>query len=119
MGWSYDKGLTSWLPNRFQMDCASFLAFKVDLEPVVTSLAIAKRSKFDCSLSDKITVTHILVKNFEVHVVPDILDVDFEKFIGPFGIFARILHRLGTDALLASVDHNVGVHLTEGLGVTG
>ena len=118
LGRSCDECLARWLPNRFQMDCASFLAFKVDLEPIVASLAHAKRGEFDRGLSDKIAVTHVFVKNFEMHIITDILNIDFEKFVAPFGIFARILHGLGADALLASVDHNVGVHLTEGLGVT-
>ena len=100
------------------MDCASWLAFKVDFEPIVASLAYAKRGEFDRGFSDEIAVTHVFVKNFEMHIITDILDIDFEKFVGPFGIFACVLLGLGADALLASVDHNVGVHLAEGLGVT-
>lgn len=117
LGRSYNECLASWLPNRFQMNRSSFLAFKVDLEPIVASLAHAKRGEFDRGLADEIAVTHVFVKNFEMHIITDILNIDFERFVAPFGIFTRILHSLGADALLASVDHNVGIHFAEGLGV--
>ena len=109
--------MASWLPNRFEVDRTGLLSLEVDLEPIITTLSHAKRGKFDCGLSNKIAITHVFVKNFEVHVIADVLDIDLEKLVGPFRCFAGVLHGLCTDALLASVDHDVGVHLAESLGV--
>jgi hypothetical protein len=117
LGWSGNKSLASWLPNRFKMNRAGLFPFEVDLEPVIAALTHAKRGKFDCSLSDKIAITNIFIKNFEVHVVPDVLDINFEELVGPFGIFAGVLHGFSTDALLACIYYDVGVHLTERLGI--
>jgi len=52
-----------------------------------------------------------------MHIVADVLDIDSEGLIGPFGGFAGILHRFGANALLTSVYYDVGVHLAEGFGV--
>jgi hypothetical protein len=73
--------LTSWLPNRFQMDCTGFLSLKVDLVPIIRSLSHAERGEFDCGFSNQVTIDNIFVEHFKVHVVSDVFDVDFEELI--------------------------------------
>lgn len=55
----------------------------------------------------------------QVEVVADILDVDLHTLVGPTGIFALALGSPGANALHASVDNTVGVHLGEEICAAG
>jgi hypothetical protein len=99
------------------VNSTGFLSFEVDLEPIITTLSIAKRGEFDCGLTNKVTIDDIFVENFKMHIVSDVFYIDNEKLIRPFGIFAGVLHGLGAYALLSSVNNNIGIHLAEGFSI--
>lgn len=106
------------LPLGPKMDSASLFTLKLDFEPFIETTVDRQRAEFDNVASDKITVTRIFVKDFYLHIISDILDVDFEELVVPLGSFTLILGSLGSDALHPGVANHVGIHLSEGFRVT-
>ncbi len=112
-----NKHLASRVPLTLDVDNTCSPTFVLDFIPHIKSTVHAQGAQFYVGLADEITVARIFIKNFQMHIVADVLDVEIELFIVPSGVFAFIHGSLSSEALHSHVYHTVGVHLADSFGV--
>jgi hypothetical protein len=112
-----NKHLASRVPLTLDVDNTCSPTFVLDFIPLIKSPVHAQGAELYVGLADEITVARIFIKNFQMHIVADVLDVEIELFIVPSGVFAFIHGSLSSEALHSHVYHTVGVHLADSFGV--
>ena len=112
-----NKHLASRVPLTLDVDNSCSPTFVLDFIPLIKSPVHAQGAQLYVGLADQITVARIFIKNFQMHVVADVLDVEIELLIVPSRVFAFVHSSLGSEALHSHVDHTVGVHLADSFGV--
>ena len=113
------RGGLSRFPESLQMNSADFLALVGDLPPVLKASGNAERRKLDGGFSDNLVGGyHVIVLDFEFHIISDVLDVEFELLF-PLGFLASIGVSLGALAFKAILDGDVRVHSAENFDITG
>ena len=105
-------------PLTLQPNAASFLAFPLNVKPLVDTGADAKSRKLKLDIADIVALGHILVLDCDKKIVAYVLHVDGPNFI-PLGGFARVVLNFGFVTLLTVLQFTVGVHLAEHFRVAG
>ena len=75
------------------------------------------RTKIFC-LTYQVTRCYVLIHDLNGHIVANVLDINIKGLV-PLGNLATALNRSSLKLLLSSLKDAVGVHLAEGLGVSG
>jgi hypothetical protein len=106
------------VPLGSKMDGASLSAFVLNFEPLIKARANTEGRNLYSVLTNQFRASDILIETLQMNVIADILHVNFEALV-PSGGLALVLGGFSSDALLAGVDNDVGVHLAECFGVSG
>ena len=87
-------------------------------EPLIHASNAAERRGLNLSSSYRVVVGNILIEDFNVHVISDVLDIDVVGLIPPRRL-ARVLFDSCLESLLSILNNTEGVHFTKELCVTG
>jgi hypothetical protein len=119
VGVSLSELLAGGAPLGFEMDGASLFAFVLNFEPLINALVDAEGTKLNVVLSNVIGIGDIFIEYLHKNIITDVLDIDVHKLAGPLRALTLVGGSLGLDSLHTGVEDNVGIHLAEGLSVTG
>lgn len=104
-------------PVTLQVNSTTLLTLVLKIEPLVHATVHAEARNLHNNGADQVTCGHILVHDFDVNIVTDVLDVNVDGLV-PLRKLTGALEHLGLEILVACHNLAEGVHLRKHFCVT-